>query len=186
MVCIATGILCTTSITLFILLKNIRRRQSPEPESAFQEPVNEMQHHAIENINRFILKTIGDLAADDLNTANILEIPGKRIRYEGMDVPEFLSDIQTAADFSCCGIITHLRSSYPELTFDELSVCALTCLGFPSGISRQLMQMSNPASFYNMRSRIRHKIKCTDSDTTLDRQLKSIVEELKKNSFISK
>lgn len=186
MVCTAIVVSIAFNAVLYLIYQSVILRKKSDSRGADYVSIQEIPRQAIYSLTQFSVSLIEDL----------LEMPPERafetgrqrqsLICEGRDIPEFLTNAVTLADYQCYGIITHLRNNYPELTADELSVCAMICLGISSETSRTILKMSNPASFYNMRSRIRRKIDCTDDGTTLDKQLESIAGELKKNFFLSK
>lgn len=186
MACSATTLLIVVSAASIHILESRRHLKKLKDDNDTLLALEDVPRNAVDNLIHFIRELVSDLITGSADPEHaVIQVCRTRI-HDGREIPGFLSYIQPLADYRCYGIISFLKKEYPALTFDELSVCALTCLGFPSDVSRYLMQMSNPASFYNMRSRIRRKLRRSDSETTLDRQLESIIEELKKNFCISK
>lgn len=182
----ATALLTAVTAALIHALRSSRRLRKLKDDNETLLALENVPRDAIDNLIRFIRELASDLITESDDPEHVVVQASRTRIRDGREIPGFLSYILPLADYRFYGIISFLKKEYPELTADELSVCALTCLGFSSEVSRYLMQMSNPASFYNMRSRIRRKLRNADCETTLDRQLESIVEELKKNFCISK
>lgn len=91
----------------------------------------------------------------------------------------FIELLIPVADIHCNGIITYLKETCPALTKEDLTLCALICLGFPSHSLQKIFNQTNSASLYNMRSRIRRKIGIREGDSTLEKHLQSMSDKLK-------
>lgn len=103
------------------------------------------------------------------------------------DVSEsFVNLLIPVADIHCNGIITYLTDNCPALTKDDLTLCALICLGLPSHSLQKIFNQSNPASLYNMRSRIRHRIGIPEGESTLEKYLQALTLKLEEKRISDK
>ncbi len=69
-----------------------------------------------------------------------------------------LLDLQYVVNQKYYGIIDHLKAQYPELNKQDLDLCALMCFGFSHAGICFLYDYADIGSFYNKRSRLRHKL----------------------------
>lgn len=69
-----------------------------------------------------------------------------------------LNDLQYVVNYRYCGIIDHLKKRYPELSKHDLDLCALLCFGFSQYAICYLYGYGELATYYNKRSRLRHRL----------------------------
>lgn len=75
-------------------------------------------------------------------------------------------------DFCCAGFITSLRAKYPELSYNERSICGMMVIGLEPGAICRICGYENEQTFYNKRKEIRRKF---DLDRAV--QLESFLRE---------
>lgn len=69
-----------------------------------------------------------------------------------------LSDLQYVVNKKYYGIIDHLKAHYEELGKHDLDLCALLCFGFSQYAICYLYGYGDLATYYNKRSRLRHRL----------------------------
>ncbi len=102
-------------------------------------------------------------------------------KYAGVNVNSrhALTDLQFVVNRKYNGVVDYLKAHYPELTKHELDLCCLLCFGFSQQAICYMYDYGDIGSFYNKRSRLRHKLKLPadykteDFFTDLLRQLAS-------------
>lgn len=82
-------------------------------------------------------------------------------KYAGVNVNSrhALSDLQFVVNRKYNGVVDYLKAHYPELTKHDLDLCCLLCFGFSQQAICYMYDYGDIGSFYNKRSRLRHKLK---------------------------
>lgn len=126
-----------------------------------------------------ILDSLMETAALSGDNPQLLMTKLRRFIFTGDESRQgIIRYMQPIANFQCHGIVDLLRDINPRLTEDDLTFCSLLCLGFAPNSIQMLYGQSNPASFYNRRSRIRKKLGVTDNDRSLESLLAEMVSSL--------
>lgn len=89
-----------------------------------------------------------------------------------------LSEICTLADYRYFGIVTHLRSNYPDLTENDLKLCALLCFKPTAAGLMSLYSHNSPACYYNKRWRVMRHMHLPKGEYTLEGFLSEMVNHL--------
>ena len=82
-------------------------------------------------------------------------------KYVGVNVNSrhALTDLQYVVNRKYNGVVDYLKAHYPELTKHDLDLCCLLCFGFSQQAICYMYDYGDIGSFYNKRSRLRHKLK---------------------------
>lgn len=133
-----------------------------------------------------ILNDLMETAAQSGDNPQLLMSKLKRFIFTGDESRQgIIRYMQPIANFQCHGIVDLLREVNPRLTEEDLTFCSLLCLGFAPNSIQMLYGQSNPASFYNRRSRIRKKLGIADNDRSLESVLTEMVSRLEARNTIS-
>lgn len=89
-----------------------------------------------------------------------------------------LSEICILADYRYCGIVTHLRSEYPDLNENDLKLCALLCFRPSAAGLMSLYNHNNPACYYNKRWRVMRRMHLPKGEYNLEDFLSDTVHRL--------
>lgn len=79
-----------------------------------------------------------------------------------------LSDLQFVVNRKFHGVVDYLKANYPDLTKHDLDLCCLLCFGFTQQAICFMYDYGDIGSFYNKRSRLRHKLHLTADYKTED------------------
>ncbi len=126
-----------------------------------------------------MIKDLTETAAQCGDDPKLLMRKFNNYLFTGPDGQQsILRHIQPIANYQCHGIIEFLRDISPKLSEDDLTFCSLLCLGFAPNSIQMIYGQSNPASFYNRRSRLRRRLGVTDGDRALETLLSEMIAEL--------
>lgn len=91
-------------------------------------------------------------------------------KYAGINVNSrhALSDLQFVVNRKYNGVVDYLKTHYPDLTKHDLDLCCLLCFGFSQQAICYMYGYGDIGSFYNKRSRLRHKLHLSPDCKTED------------------
>jgi heme exporter protein D len=72
------------------------------------------------------------------------------------------------ADKCQCGLITRLKEEHPSLTKDDVMLCSLISLGFPTHAIATIFRLTNEMSIYNKRERLRTRLEMEEGSNLMD------------------
>lgn len=170
------------SAFIIILFNYLRLRKKHRTEVPFlRQRLQEQEALSCEVLDYTvrILDSLMETAALSGDNSQLLMTKLRRFIFTGDESHQgIIRYMQPIANFLCHGIVNLLRDINPKLTEEDLTFCSLLCLGFAPNSIQMLYGQSNPASFYNRRSRIRRKLGLQDGDRSLESLLNEMVTEL--------
>lgn len=82
----------------------------------------------------------------------------QKYAYVNVNSRYALSDLQFVVNRKFHGVVDYLKANYPDLTKHDLDLCCLLCFGFTQQAICFMYDYGDIGSFYNKRSRLRHKL----------------------------
>ncbi len=178
-----TLLILLVSGALIFLLYGLYRRMQGRREEALHEL--EFMHQTLTELERKYRSAREVFDTPDEQQSELLELLDRRITGIGSlmqeleQCPDFdkqlalyhkhlsalnlvrepFADLQYVVNQKYGRLIDFLKTSYPELTSADLSLCALLALGFSQQSICYLYNYSNPRVYYNRRARLRSRLK---------------------------
>ncbi len=153
-----------TTIILSVMLFRVKRKERRLREKISQQLRNKGadDEKMAKILNKIMQMVIGLMDCISLSPENANLLHSKVRSYfltTVRDKSNIFYDIDYLVDKCQCGLMTRLREEYPSLTKDDVMLCSLIAMGFPTHAIATIFRLTNEMSIYNKRERLRTRLK---------------------------
>jgi len=162
-----------TTIILSITLCRIKRREMRLREKISQQLRNKRHddEKLSKTLNKVMQMVIGIMDCVSLSPENATLLHSKVRSYfltTLRDKNNIFYDMDYLADKCHCGLITRLKEEHPSLTKDDVMLCSLISMGFPTHAIVTIFRLTNEMSIYNKRERLRTRLEMEEGSNLTD------------------
>nr|HPK30478.1 hypothetical protein [Bacteroidales bacterium] len=161
------------TIILALILFRIKRR-----EMRIKEKISEQlrkkeadEEYLAQALNNVIQMVIGIMDCISLSPENANLLHSKIRSYfltTLRDRNNIFYEMDYLADKCQYGLISRLKEEYPSLTKDDVTLCSLISMGFPTHAIATIFRLTNEMSIYNKRERLRTRLEMAEGANLKD------------------
>ncbi|HOG41457.1 MAG TPA: hypothetical protein PLI69_02835 [Bacteroidales bacterium] len=166
-------IFIVVTIILALILFRIKRR-----EMRIKEKISEQlrkkeadEEYLAQALNNVIQMVIGIMDCISLSPENANLLHSKIRSYfltTLRDRNNIFYEMDYLADKCQYGLISRLKEEYPSLTKDDVTLCSLISMGFPTHAIATIFRLTNEMSIYNKRERLRTRLEMAEGANLKD------------------
>lgn len=176
-------IFVVTTIILTVVLFRVKRKEVRLREKISQQLRDKGADDAklAKALNKVMQMVIGIMDCISLSPENATLLHSKVRSYfltTVRDKNNIFYEMDYLADKCHCGLISRLREEYPSLTKDDVMLCSLISMGFPTHAIVTIFRLTNEMSIYNKRERLRTRLEMEEGLNLMD-YLEDKVTELR-------
>jgi len=122
-------------------------------------------------LNKVMQMVIGIMDCVSLSPENATLLHSKVRSYfltTLRDKSNIFYDMDYLADKCHYGLITRLKEEHPLLTKDDVMLCSLISMGFPTHAIATIFRLTNEMSIYNKRERLRTRLEMEEGSNLTD------------------
>jgi hypothetical protein len=172
-VCALLSFFVVTTIILLFILFRIKRREMRLREKISQQLRNKRadDERLSKTLNKVMQMVIGIMDCVSLSPENATLLHSKVRSYfltTLRDKSNIFYDMDYLADKCHYGLITRLKEEHPLLTKDDVMLCSLISMGFPTHAIATIFRLTNEMSIYNKRERLRTRLEMEEGSNLTD------------------